>query len=155
LEIGRGRVVRHGDAAAILSFGAHLGEALAAADLLAQDGVQITVADARFAKPLDIGLIEDLIATHPCLITLEQGSTGGFGAQVLHYLAGAGALDRGCVIRTLTLPDSFIDQASPAQMYAEAGLTAQQIVETVKRATGHAPKSAGPAPRGDPRARLN
>jgi 1-deoxy-D-xylulose-5-phosphate synthase len=117
---------------AILSFGAHLGEALAAADLLAGEGMNITVADARFAKPLDTGLIDRLLETHGALITLEQGAEGGFGAQVLHYLARSGGLDRGRLIRTLTLPDRFIDQASPAEMYAEAGLRAADIVAKVR-----------------------
>ena len=132
LEIGRGRVVREGEALAILSFGAHLSEALAAADLLAEDGIRITVADARFAKPLDVALIDRLIDTHGALVTLEQGATGGFGAQVLHYLAGSGGLDRGRLVRTLTLPDTFIDQASPAEMYAAAGLRATDIAATLR-----------------------
>ncbi len=132
IEIGKGRMVREGQGVAILSFGAHLGEALAAADLLAGEGIEITVADARFAKPLDTGLIDRLLDAHGALITLEQGAEGGFGAQVLHYLARSGGLDRGRLIRTLTLPDRFIDQASPAEMYAEAGLRAADIVEKVR-----------------------
>lgn len=132
LEIGKGRMVREGQGVALLSFGAHLGEALAAADLLAEEGVSITVADARFAKPLDTGLIDRLIDSHGALVTLEQGAEGGFGAQVLHYLARSGGLDRGRLIRTLTLPDRFIDQASPAEMYAEAGLRSVDIAETVR-----------------------
>jgi 1-deoxy-D-xylulose-5-phosphate synthase len=132
LEIGKGRVVREGDSLAILSFGAHLSEALLAAEMLAEEGLRITVADARFAKPLDTALIDRLIETHGALVTLEQGAHGGFGAQVLHYLAGSGGLDRGRLIRTLTLPDKFIDQASPAEMYAEAGLTAADIAQTMR-----------------------
>jgi 1-deoxy-D-xylulose-5-phosphate synthase len=131
LEIGRGRVMREGEGVAILSFGAHLGEALAAADLLAEAGLHITVADARFAKPLDTALIDRLIETHGALVTLEQGASGGFGAQVLHYLAASGGLDRGRLVRTLMLPDRFIDQASPAEMYAEAGLRAADIAATL------------------------
>ena len=104
-----------------------MSEALAAADLLAEEGLRITVADARFAKPLDTALIDRLIEDHGALVTVEQGATGGFGAQVLHYLAASGGLDRGRLVRTLTLPDSFIDQASPAEMYAEAGLRATDI----------------------------
>ncbi|WP_135447115.1 1-deoxy-D-xylulose-5-phosphate synthase [Tabrizicola caldifontis] len=127
LKIGKGRMVREGKGVAILSFGAHLSEALAAADLLAEEGIDITVADARFAKPLDTGLIDRLLDTHEVLMTLEQGAEGGFGAQVLHYLARTGGLDRGKVVRTLTLPDRFIDQASPSEMYAEAGLRAGDI----------------------------
>jgi 1-deoxy-D-xylulose-5-phosphate synthase len=133
LEIGKGRMVREGQGVAILSFGAHLSEALAAADLLAEEGLGITVADARFAKPLDTALIDRLLETHGALVTLEQGAEGGFGAQVLHYLARSGGLDRGRLVRTLTLPDRFIDQASPAEMYAEAGLRAADIADTCRR----------------------
>ena len=132
LQIGKGRMIRDGDRVALLSFGAHLAEALAAADVLEAEGIKVTIADARFAKPLDTGLIDRLIADHGALVTLEQGSVGGFGAQVLQYLAGSGGLDRGRLIRTLTLPDRFIDQASPAQMYDEAGLTAAQIAATLR-----------------------
>ncbi|NBZ86410.1 1-deoxy-D-xylulose-5-phosphate synthase [Stagnihabitans tardus] len=132
LEIGRGRVLRQGKDAALLSFGAHLGEVLKAADLLALEGIEVSVADARFAKPLDTALIDRLIDDHPSLVTVEQGSTGGFGALVLHHLAATGQLEKGRAIRTLTLPDRFIDQASPAEMYAEAGLTAADIANTVK-----------------------
>ena len=127
LEIGRGRMVREGDRVALLSFGAHLAEALVAADLLSAEGIEITVADARFAKPLDTGLIDRLLADHGALVTLEQGGSGGFGAQVLEHLARVGGLDRGKRLRSLTLPDRFIDQASPREMYEEAGLTATQI----------------------------
>jgi 1-deoxy-D-xylulose-5-phosphate synthase len=132
LEIGRGRVMREGEGMAILSFGAHLAEALAAADLLAEEGLQITVADARFAKPLDTAMIDRLIEGHGALVTLEQGASGGFGAQVLHYLAASGGLDRGRLVRTLMLPDRFIDQASPAEMYAEAGLRAADIAAVMR-----------------------
>jgi len=132
LEIGKGRIVREGGTLAILSFGAHLSEVLLAAEMLAGEGISITVADARFAKPLDAALIDQLIEGHGALVTVEQGSHGGFGAQVLHYLAGSGGLDRGRLIRTMTLPDRFIDQASPAEMYAEAGLTAADIASTLR-----------------------
>ena len=132
LEIGRGRMVREGDRVALLSFGAHLAEALVAADLLAAEGIAITVADARFAKPLDTDLIDRLLANHGALVTLEQGAAGGFGAQVLEHLARSGGLDRGKRIRTLTLPDRFIDQASPKEMYEEAGLTAAQIAGNLR-----------------------
>jgi 1-deoxy-D-xylulose-5-phosphate synthase len=132
LEIGLGRVMREGEGMAILSFGAHLSEALAAADLLAEEGLNITVADARFAKPLDTALIDRLLEDHGALVTLEQGASGGFGAQVLHYLAASGGLDRGRIVRTLMLPDRFIDQASPAEMYAEAGLRAVDIAATLR-----------------------
>jgi 1-deoxy-D-xylulose-5-phosphate synthase len=134
LAIGKGRVLREGTDVALLSFGAHLAEVLAAAELLEAEGISVTVADARFAKPLDTGLIEQLSRHHQALITVEQGATGGFGAQVLHHLANAGMLEGGLALRTMTLPDRFIDQASPAAMYAEAGLTAADIARTAKSA---------------------
>ncbi|MDJ0825325.1 MAG: 1-deoxy-D-xylulose-5-phosphate synthase [Rhodobacter sp.] len=136
LEIGKGRVVEEGSTVALLSFGAHLGETLAAAEELQARGISATVADARFAKPLDTGLIRQLARHHEVLVTVEQGAAGGFGAHVLQYLAGAGALDRGLKIRTMTLPDRFIDQDSPAAMYAAAGLTAADIARTAMDALG-------------------
>lgn len=144
LAIGRGRVMKVGSDAAILSYGAHLSEALAAAELLEAEGISITVADARFAKPLDTALIDLLIEEHPALITLETGATGGFGALVLHHLANSGGLEKGRAIRTMTLPDRFIDQASPAQMYQWAGLTAVDIAATVRAAIGRAETVAKP-----------
>jgi len=132
LTIGRGRVLREGSDLAILSFGAHLAEALRAAERLEAEGISVTVADARFAKPLDTALIDQLIQHHAALITLEQGATGGFGAQVLHHLAQSGGLERGRAIRCMTLPDRFIDQASPAAMYADAGMRAEDIVATAR-----------------------
>jgi len=123
LEIGKGRVVQEGSDVAFLSFGAHLAEVEAATRLLEKDGVSVTIADARFAKPLDIDLILKLARMHDALITVEQGSRGGFGAMVLHELADRGALDFGLKVRTVTLPDRFIDQASPDEMYADAGMT--------------------------------
>ncbi len=131
LEIGKGRVMREGTDVALLSFGAHLPECLMAAEALAAQGVSVTVADARFAKPLDTGLIDQLARHHRALITVEQGAGGGFGAQVLQYLANAGAMDNGLRLRTMTLPDRFIEQASPAAMYADAGLTVADIVKVV------------------------
>ncbi len=147
LQIGRGRVMVEGTDVAILSFGAHLVEALKAAELLTAAGISVTVADARFAKPLDTDLIDQLCRHHAALITLEQGATGGFGAQVLHYLANSGGLDQGIAIRTMTLPDRFIDQASPAVMNAEAGLLAADIVRVVAGAykPGHKRQVAQPA----------
>jgi 1-deoxy-D-xylulose-5-phosphate synthase len=149
LEIGKGRVVIEGGDVAILSFGAHLAEARAAAEILEAEGIAVTVADARFAKPLDFALIDMLMAHHGALITVEQGSVGGFGAQVLHYLARTGGLDRGRLIRTLTLPDQFIDQASPAEMYAEAGLRASDIAEVLRGLAARlaAPRKLIPKPR--------
>jgi len=134
LEIGKGHVVRDGSNVAILSFGAHLSESLKAADLMAAQGVTATVADARFAKPLDHALIRQLVNHHKALITIEQGSQGGFGAMVLHYMAGEGLLDGDIAVRTMTLPDRFIDQAAPDAMYADAGLTATDIAATAMQA---------------------
>jgi 1-deoxy-D-xylulose-5-phosphate synthase len=136
LEIGRGRIVREGSAVAILSFGTRLAESLRAADLLAARGLSATVADARFAKPLDIDLILRLAREHEALITVEEGALGGFGAFVLHALAEHGALDRGLKVRTLALPDVFQDQDKPEVMYAQAGLDAEGIVRTVVAALG-------------------
>jgi 1-deoxy-D-xylulose-5-phosphate synthase len=132
LQIGRGRVVREGNDVAILSFGAHLGECQLAADLLEDAGVSVTLADARFSKPLDTGLIGQLVRHHSVLITVEQGAAGGFGAQVLMHLAKAGMLETGISVRNLSLPDRFIDQASPAAMYEEAGLSARDIAGAVQ-----------------------
>jgi len=123
LEIGKGRVLQEGNDVALLSFGAHLAEVEAAARLLEKDGISVTVADARFAKPLDIDLILKLARDHDALITVEQGARGGFGSMVLHELADHGALDGGVKVRAVTLPDRFIDQASPDEMYADAGMT--------------------------------
>ena len=130
LEIGKGRIITEGSDVAILSFGAHLSEAEQATRLLEQQGVSVTLADARFAKPLDTDLIRQIACNHEALITIEQGSVGGFGAMVLHHLAATGQLDRGLKIRTMTLPDVYIDQASPSEMYTAAGLTAQDIERT-------------------------
>jgi 1-deoxy-D-xylulose-5-phosphate synthase len=128
LEIGKGRIVREGTAVAILSFGTRLAESLKAADMLAARGLSATVADARFAKPLDVDLILRLAREHEALITVEEGSIGGFGGFVLQTLAEHGALDRGLKVRTLTLPDIFQDHDKPDAMYAEAGLDAEGIV---------------------------
>ena len=127
LEIGRGRIVREGSTVALLCFGARLGECLKAADLLAARGVSATVADARFAKPLDEELILRLAREHEALITIEEGAVGGFGAFVLQMLAARGGLDRGLKVRTLTLPDVFQDQDKPEVMYAQAGLDAAGV----------------------------
>lgn len=136
LPIGKGRIVKQGDRVALLSFGAHLNETLAAAEELDARGLRTTVADARFAKPLDTDLIAQLVETHDALITVEQGCEGGFGAMVLHWLAKTGRVDGGVAIRTMTLPDRFIDQASPAEMYADAGLTARDIAKAALDAVG-------------------
>ncbi|WP_243214925.1 1-deoxy-D-xylulose-5-phosphate synthase, partial [Methylobacterium goesingense] len=137
LAIGRGRMVRapEGARVALLALGTRLSEALKAADALEAEGIAVSVADARFAKPLDEALILDLAGRHEVLVTLEEGSVGGFGAMVLHLLAERGALDAGRVrVRTLTLPDSYQDHNTPDAMYAEAGLDAAGILKTVKAA---------------------
>ena len=136
LEIGRGRIIREGSTVALLCFGARLGECLKAADLLAARGVSATVADARFAKPLDEDLILRLAREHEALITVEEGAVGGFGAFVLQMLAARGALDGGLKVRTLTLPDVFQDQDKPELMYAEAGLDAAGIAAAAFGALG-------------------
>jgi 1-deoxy-D-xylulose-5-phosphate synthase len=136
LAIGKGRVLREGSKVALLSFGTRLGECLTASEQLASFGLSTTVADARFAKPLDLDLLRQLVAHHEVLVTVEEGSAGGFGAQVLHALAAEGLLDRGLKIRTLTLPDRFIEQNKPAAMYAEAKLDAGNIAATVLAALG-------------------
>ena len=136
MQIGKGRVVRDGTGVALLSFGAHLSECLLASETLALQGISVTVADARFAKPLDTDLITQLVGHHQALITVEQGAAGGFGAQVLQYLANSGGLDRGVRLRTMTLPDRFIEQAAPAAMYADAQLTAADITRTVQAVLG-------------------
>ena len=136
LEIGKGRIVREGNSVAILSLGTRLGDSLKAADLLAARGYSTTVADARFAKPLDEDLILRLAREHEVLITVEEGAMGGFGAFVLHLLADRGVLDRGCKVRTLTLPDIFQEHDKPEVQYAIAGLDAEGIVRTALKALG-------------------
>ena len=134
--LGKGRVVREGTAVAILSLGTRLADALAAADLLAARGLSATVADARFAKPLDEDLILSLAREHEALITVEEGATGGFAAFVLQLLAERGALDRGLKVRVLTLPDRFQDQDRPETMMTEAGLDAAGIAAAALSALG-------------------
>jgi len=129
LEIGKGRMVREGGGPiALLSFGARLQECLKAADELTARGLSTTVADARFAKPLDEELIRRLAVEHEVLITIEEGAIGGFGAQVQQFMLEAGLLDHGRLrLRSMTLPDRFIDHGTPAGMYEEAGLNAHHI----------------------------
>ncbi len=136
LEIGKGKIVREGTNVAILSLGTRLGEALKAADTLETLGLSATVADARFAKPLDHDLIRQLARHHEVLITVEEGSRGGFGAFVLHFLSDDGLLDGGFKVRTMTLPDLYQDHDSPMKMYDQARLNAPHIVETAMRALG-------------------
>jgi len=136
LEIGKGRILREGTKIAILSLGARLAEALKAAEDLAARGLSTTVADARFAKPLDRELILRLAATHKLLITIEEGAAGGFGAHVLTLLSDAGALEHGLKVRVMTLPDKFQDHDKPDRMYAAAGLDAKGIVAKAIAALG-------------------
>ena len=136
LPIGKGRILREGSQIAILSLGTRLAEALKAAEDLAARGLSATVADARFAKPLDRELILKLASSHEVLITIEEGSIGGFGSQVLSLLAESGALDAGLKVRTMTLPDVFQDQDKPERLYAAAGLDAAGIVAKALAALG-------------------
>ena len=142
LEIGKGRVLREGTKIAILNFGARLQECLVAAEDLAAKGLSTTVADARFAKPLDTDLIRRLAREHEVLITIEEGSVGGFSSFVLNYLATAGLLDQGLKVRPMVLPDRFIDHAAPAKQYDWAGLNAPQIVATALAALGQSAERA-------------
>ena len=136
LEIGKGRILREGTKVALLSYGARLGECLKAADELAAFGLSTTVADARFAKPLDVDMLLRLAREHEVLVTIEEGSIGGFGSFALQTLAEHGVLDRGLKIRSMVLPDFFIDQDSPNAMYAKAGLDAKGIVAKAFEALG-------------------
>ncbi len=147
LEIGKGRIVREGSAVALLSLGTRLGECLKAADQLAALGLSATVADARFAKPLDTDLIRRLVRNHEVLITVEEGAVGGFGSFVLQYLAGEGLLDRGVKVRQMVLPDVFIDHDKPEKMYELAGLNAPGIVATVLSTLGREGSELGVAER--------
>ena len=141
VELGKGRIVREGDSVAILSYGSRLADSLAAAEMLAERGLQATVADARFAKPLDTDLVSKLARDHSALITVEEGSTGGFGALVLHYMAGAGLLDTGLAVRTMTMPDIFLDQDKPVLQVERACLDAKSIMNTALSAVGSPAKA--------------
>jgi 1-deoxy-D-xylulose-5-phosphate synthase len=136
LEIGKGRVLREGSRIAILSLGTRLAEALKAAEDLAARGLPTTVADARFAKPLDRELVLRLAKKHELLITIEEGSIGGFGSHVLALLAESGALDSGLKVRAMSLPDVFLDHDKPDRLYAKAGLDAKAIVAKALAALG-------------------
>ena len=152
LEIGKGRIVREGKQVALLSLGTRLADSLKAAETLASHGLSTTVADARFAKPLDRDLVRRLARDHEVLITIEEGSVGGFGSFVLHALAEDGLLDQGLKVRTLVLPDTYIDHDKPEIMYAEAGLDAKAIVAKVmdvlasEQGTSAKPKAVKRAP---------
>jgi 1-deoxy-D-xylulose-5-phosphate synthase len=131
LEIGKGRLVREGSRVALLSLGARLQECLKAADELTSRGLSITVADARFAKPLDETLISQLIRKHEVLITIEEGAIGGFGTQVLHFAARNNLFSEGCKIRTMFLPDRFVSHASPVEQYEDAAMTSKDIIAEI------------------------
>ncbi len=147
LEIGRGRILREGGKVALLSFGARLMECLKAAEELDAYGLPATVADARFAKPLDTALIDRLVREHEVLITIEEGAAGGFASHVLAYLEKSGALERGIEVRSLTMPDRFVEQDKPEAMYAAAGLDADGIIATVFAAFGRSTPAAAAHPR--------
>jgi 1-deoxy-D-xylulose-5-phosphate synthase len=136
LEIGKGRIVEQGSRVALVSLGGRLQEALEAAKRLKGFGLSTTVADARFAKPIDSELIEQLARHHEVIVTLEEGAIGGFGSQVQHHLCNAGLLDGGVKLRSLVLPDRFIDHDKPERMYSAAGLDAVGIVRVVFQALG-------------------
>jgi 1-deoxy-D-xylulose-5-phosphate synthase len=141
LEIGRGRVLREGTKVALLSFGTRLQECLKAAEMLSARGLSTTVADARFAKPLDAALIANLARHHQILVTVEEGAIGGFGAFVLQHMAKEGLLDGSLLVRSMTLPDFFQEHANPDDQYREAGLMAADIVNTVEHALARDGKS--------------
>ena len=145
LEIGKGRVVKQGSKVALLSFGTRLTEAMQAAEDLDSAGLSTTVADARFAKPLDTDLIRQLARHHEVLVVVEEGAAGGFAAQVLHFLAAQGLLDNGLKVRCLTMPDEWVEQAKPEAMLARAGLDHTGIVATVFAALDHKTVSFGTA----------
>jgi 1-deoxy-D-xylulose-5-phosphate synthase len=136
LPIGKGRILREGTRIALLSVGTRLGECLKAADELSARGLPATVADARFIKPLDTDMIKQLARDHEVLLTVEEGSVGGFGSLVLHFLANEGLLDRGLKVRSLVLPDEFLEHDAPNVQYDQAGLNAPQIVHAALAALG-------------------
>jgi 1-deoxy-D-xylulose-5-phosphate synthase len=136
LEIGKGRVLREGTKIAILSYGTRLHDAMGAADDLAARGLSTTVADARFAKPLDHDLVRRLAREHEVMITVEEGAIGGFATQVMQFMAGDGLLDNGLKFRPMTLPDIFIDHEKPDRQMAIAGLGRSDIVATALLALG-------------------
>jgi len=136
LEIGKGRVIQEGTKIALISLGTRLAECVKAAEQLAARGLSTSIVDARFAKPLDTDLLRRMAREHEVVITVEEGSTGGFGAMVLQDFAAVGLLDRGLKIRTMVLPDLFLDHDAPAKQYDAAGLNAAQIVATALDALG-------------------
>jgi 1-deoxy-D-xylulose-5-phosphate synthase len=142
LEIGKGRIMREGTKIAILSLGGRLAESMKAADELAARGLSTTLADARFAKPLDHDLIRRLANEHEVMITIEEGAAGGFAAHVMQFLATEGLLDSGLRLRPMVLPDVFIDQDTPESQYDQAGLNARHIVATALKALGRDSEAA-------------
>ena len=146
IEIGKGRIMRQGTTVALLSFGTRLAESMKAADELAARGYSTTVADARFAKPLDEDMIRRMAAEHEVLITLEEGAVGGFGGHVMQFLANDGAFDKGLKFRTLTFPDHFFDHDKPEKQYEDAGLMAPNIVGTALVALGQEDEVEGIQP---------
>ena len=144
LEIGKGRIVREGKTVAILSYGSPLQNALKAAEELATMGISTTVADARFAKPLDVGMIRDLAQNHEVLVTIEEGAVGGFGSHVLTYMANDGLLEDGLKVRAMMMPDEFFDQDKPEKQIEMAKLSAKDIVETVMTALGRESELSSP-----------
>ena len=145
LEIGKGRIVRKGKTAAILSLGGRLQESMKAAEELAARGLSTTVADARFVKPLDFDMIRDLARNHEVLVTIEEGAVGGFGSHVLSFMANDGLLENGLKVRSMTMPDAFLDQDKPEIQYQQAKLDARSIVETVMTALGREGELSEPA----------
>ena len=142
LEIGKGRILREGTSIAVLNLGTRLNEVMKAADELAARGLSTTIADARFAKPLDTDLVRRLAHEHPVLITLEEGAAGGFAAHVMQFMALDGLLDNGVKFRPMTLPDIFLDQDKPELQYDLAGLNAKHIVATALNALGRSKEAS-------------
>ena len=132
LEIGKGRIIKEGKKVAILNFGTRLEECKKASDILSKNGIDITIIDARFAKPLDDRLIMEAANNHEVLISIEEGSVGGFGSHVMQFLSDRGVFDRGLKFRSMILPDLFIDQDTPEKMYKNAGLDSLSIANKIE-----------------------
>ena len=132
LEIGKGRVIKEGKKVAILNFGTRLEECKKASEILSKKGIEITIIDARFAKPLDEKLIMEAANNHEVLISIEEGAVGGFGSHVMQFLSDRGVFDRGLKFRSMILPDLFIDQDTPEKMYEKAGLDSLSIANKIE-----------------------